>query len=184
MGLFIATVDIGAINSIGTAPSVGQGSNPLLGNVLVFGAVIGEALWTILGKAVSGRVTPLTIASLTSFFGLVLFSPLAVYEARSFDFAGVPFLNWTPIVYYGLGTVGAYVLWYQGVSKVPASTAGVFSGILPVSAVILSTILLKEPMLWSYWVGIVCVVLAMVLMERNSPGMRKKDAASHTWENS
>lgn len=169
VGLLIATLGIGVINSIGAAPSVGQGSNHLLGNVLVFGAVIGEALWTILGKAVSGKVTSLTIASLTSFFGLALFSPFAVYEARGFDFVAVPLLSWTSIVYYGIGTVGAYMLWYQGVSKVPASTAGVFTGVLPVSAIILSNIVLKEPIPWSYWVGIASVLLAIILITRSSP---------------
>jgi drug/metabolite transporter (DMT)-like permease len=175
IALFIATAGVGAISSIATAPAAGHEANALLGNVLVFGAVIGEALWTILGKAVSGRVTPLTIASLTSCFGLILFSPFAVYQARSFNFATVTPLNWAAVVYYGLGTVGAYLLWYQGVSKVPASTAGVFTGIQPVSAVILSNILLKEPMLWSYWVGIGSVLSAIVLMRRNAGGTRNKE---------
>jgi drug/metabolite transporter (DMT)-like permease len=174
IALFIATVGVGAISTIATASSAGQEANPLLGNILVFGAVIGEALWTILGKAVSGRVTPLTIASLTSGFGLILFSPFAVYQASRFDFATVTPLGWAAVVYYGLGTVGAYVLWYQGVSKVPASTAGVFTGMQPVSAVVLSTILLKEPMLWSYWVGIISVLSAIVLMRRNAGGTRNK----------
>ncbi len=168
IALFIATVGVGAISSIGTAPSAGHEANPLLGNVLVFGAVIGEALWTILGKTVSGRVTPLTIASLTSCFGLILFSPIAVFQASSFNFASVTPLSWAAVLYYGLGTVGAYILWYQGVSKVPASTAGVFTGMQPVSAVVLSNVLLKEPMVWSYWVGIVSVLSAIVLMRRNA----------------
>lgn len=168
ISLLVATLGIVVINSIRTSPLVGEGSNPLLGNILVFGAVIGEALWTILGKAASGKVKPLTIASLTSCFGLLLFSPFAVYQAGSFNFAGIPLLSWTPIVYYGIGTVGAYVLWYQGVSKVSASTAGIFTGIQPVSAVILSSIVLNEPMLWSYWVGIACVLLAIVFMRRDS----------------
>jgi drug/metabolite transporter (DMT)-like permease len=166
IALFIVTVGVGAISGIGTTPSAGHEANPLLGNVLVFGAVIGEALWTILGKAVSGKVTPLTIASLTSCFGLLLFAPFAVYQARSFNFAAVTPLGWAAVVYYGLGTVAAYVLWYQGVSKVPASTAGAFTGVQPVSAVILSTILLKEPMLWSYWVGIGGVLSAILLILR------------------
>jgi drug/metabolite transporter (DMT)-like permease len=164
IALFTTTVGVVAISSIGMAPCAEEGANPLLGNILVFGAVTGEALWTILGKAVSGRVKPLTIASLTSCFGLVLFSPFAVYQAGSFNFAAVTPLSWAAIVYYGLGTVGAYLLWYQGVSKVPASMAGVFSGIQPVSAVVLSIIVLQEPMLWSYWVGIAGVLSAIVLM--------------------
>ena len=168
IALFITTVGVVAISSIGMAPSSAQGANPLLGNILVFGAVTGEALWTILGKAVSGRVKPLTIASLTSCFGLVLFSPFAVYQAGSFNFATLTPLSWAAVVYYGLGTVGAYLLWYQGVSKVPASMAGAFSGAQPVSAVVLSIILLQEPMLWSYWVGIAGVLSAIVLMTRSS----------------
>ena len=184
IALFIATVGIGVISSIGTLPSAGQGANPLLGNVFVFGAVVGEALWTILGKAVSGKVTPLTIASLTSFFGLLLFSPLALYQARSFNFVTVDPLSWVAVVYYGLGTVGAYLLWYQGVSKVPASVAGAFTGIQPVSTVVLSNLLLKEPLVWSYWVGIGSVLSAIVLMLRTPSSSRKKEWVSHTSEKS
>jgi drug/metabolite transporter (DMT)-like permease len=175
ISLFIVTVGVGTIGSIGTTSSSGNEANSLLGNVLVFGAVVGEALWTILGKAVSGKVTPLIIASLTSCFGLILFSPFAAYQARSFNFADVTPLGWAAMVYYGLGTVGAYILWYKGVSKVPASTAGVFTGVQPMSAVVLSTILLKEPMVWSYWVGIVSVLSAILLMKRNEGGTRNKE---------
>jgi drug/metabolite transporter (DMT)-like permease len=175
IALIIATVGIGVISGLGTAPAAGYEANPLLGNILVFGAVIGEVLWTILGKAVSRRVTPLTIASFTSFFGLILFAPFAVYQASSFNFAAVTPLGWAVVVYYGLGTVAAYLLWYQGVSKVPASTAGVFTGIQPVSAVVLSIILLKEPMLWSYWVGIASVLSAIVLMRRSEGRTRNKE---------
>ncbi len=175
IALFIATVGVGAISSLGISPTAGQGANPLPGNALVFAAVIGEALWTILGKAVSERVTPLTIASFTSCFGLVLFLPLAVYQARSFNVATVTPLSWAAVVYYGLGTVGAYMLWYQGVSKVPASTAGVFTGVQPMSAVILSNLLLNEPIVWSYWVGIGSVLSAIVLMMRSASGTRNKE---------
>ena len=44
-------------------------------------------------------------------------------------------------------------------------------GTYELSAVVLSNIVLKEPVLWSYWVGIVCVVLAIVLIARLQPDM-------------
>ncbi len=90
--------------------------------------------------------------------------PVALYEAWNFHFAAVALLNWLPIVYHGVATVIAYILWYQGIAKVTASTAGIFSGIIPVSAVVLSVLLLREPMFWSYWVGIGCVCGAIVLI--------------------
>ncbi len=173
-GVVLATFGVVVINFLGSSLRLEQGSNPVLGNLLVLGAVIGEALWTILGKVVSGKVTTLTIASLTSLFGLLMFFPFAIYEARSFDFSTVPPASWIPIVYYGIATVGAYILWYRGVAKVTASTAGVFTGILPVSAILLSYVVLKEQVLWSYWVGILCVLAAIVLMTLGSQGMRRQ----------
>lgn len=75
--------------------------------------------------------------------------------------------------------LAAYVLLYRGVSKVPASTAGVFTGVRPVSAVVLSILLLQEPVLWSYEVGILVVLSAIVLTGRNTGGTdRKEDSAT------
>jgi len=162
-GIVLATLGVVVINILGSSSQIGEGSNPILGNLLVLGAVIGEALWTILGKVVSGRVTPLTIASLTSFFGFLMFLPFVVFEAGSYDFSSVPLAGWIPIVYYGVSTVGAYILWYRGVAKVLSSTAGVLTGILPVSAVLLSYLVLREPVFWFHWVGILCVLSAIVL---------------------
>lgn len=168
IGMLIATAGIVVINTIGTTSAGGQSANSLLGNILIFGSVLGEALWAILGKTVSGRIAPLTIASLTSFFALILFSPFAIYQARSFNFAAPPLIGWLSIGYYGVATVAAYILWHQGIRKVQASTAGIFSGVAPIATVILSSLLLKEPLPWSYAVGGVCVLLAIVLMTRNA----------------
>ena len=166
-GIVLANFGVVVINILGRWLGREKASKPVLGNLLVLGAVIGEALWTILGKVVSGKVASLTIASLTSLFGFLMFLPFAIYEARSFDFSVVLLAGWIPIVYYVTATVGAYILWYRGVAKVPASTAGVFTGILPISAILLSYVVLKEPVLWSHWVGILCVLAAIVLMCRS-----------------
>lgn len=168
IGMLIATAGIVVINTIGTTSAGGQSANSLLGNILIFGAVLGEALWAILGKTVSGRIAPLTIAGLTSFFALILFSPFAIYQAWGFKFAAPPLIGWLSIGYYGLATVAAYILWHQGIQKVQASTAGIFSGVAPITTVILSSLLLKESLPWSYAVGGVCVLLAIVLMTRNA----------------
>ena len=81
------------------------------------------------------------------------------------------------IVYYGVfGTVGAYLLWYRGLSRVPASVAGVFTGVLPVSAVLLSYAVLREPFLWSHLIGMTCVLLAIVLIAGSSSGEARKEA--------
>ena len=59
-----------------------------------------------------------------------------------------------------------YLLWFGGLSKVTASTAGVFTGVLPVSAVLLSYLVLGEPFSWAHPVGIACVLGAILLIAR------------------
>ena len=160
--LAIGLMDGGLMDSGGA-----RGANPLLGNLLVFGAVIGEALFTILAKLVAARVSPLGIATLTSLFGLACFLPFALYEAVGFDWASARAADWGLILYYALClTVISYLLWYRGIAKVPASTAGVFTGLMPVSAVLLSYAVLGEGVRWGHPVGIVCVLAAIILIAR------------------
>lgn len=171
--LGIGLVVIGMIVMNGSNQLVGadHGTGNQLGNLLIVGSVVGEALWTTLSKTTAGRVSPLASACLTSCFGFVLFLPIASYQSINFNYSSISLGNWAAVVYYGLvGTVAAYLLWYQGVAKVSAGTAGVFTGIAPVSAVVLSYIVLGEPFAWSHLLGGACVLLAIVLIARTSSG--------------
>jgi drug/metabolite transporter (DMT)-like permease len=75
--------------------------------------------------------------------------------------------DWIPVLHYGVFvTALGYLLWFGGLSRVPASTAGVFTGVLPVSAVALSYVVLGEQFSWAHLVGVVCVLVAIVLTTR------------------
>lgn len=167
-GIALAVLGILAINVAGgSGADAARGPNPLLGNLLIFGSVLGEASFTICGKAVSDRVTPLAISALVSTFSLLMFVPFAVYDALRFDFAAAPGPAWAAIAFFGLGlNVVAFLLWFRGVARVPASTAAVFTSVIPISAVGLAYAVLREPFLWSHLVGLVCVLVAIGLIVR------------------
>jgi len=167
LGIALVVIGMIVMNGSGQAAGGDHGTSNLLGNLLIVGSVVGEALWATLSKTTAGRVSPLASACLTSCFGFVLFLPIALYQSINFNYASISLGNWGAVVYYGLvGTVAAYLLWYQGITKVSAGTAGVFTGIAPVSAVILSYIVLGEPFAWSHVFGGACVLLAIVLIAR------------------
>lgn len=175
LGIGFAVCGVLLINVLGATPDGARGQLPLLGNILVFGAAVGEALFTVFRKALSDTISPLRTATVVSVFGLLLFLPLGLYEAATFDFAQVGWTEWIPILYLGIGvTVVAFILWFQGVMKVPASTAAVFTGIMPVSAVLLSYLVLQEPFAWSHVWGGLCVLagLRLITMEPSTPAMR------------
>lgn len=161
-GITFTLFGILAINMVGIGASSERGANPLLGNLLIFGAVIAEALFTIFRKAASEKVTPLAGATLMSILGLLMFLPFAIFEAGAFDFSRATIADWLPVFYYGIVvTVIGFTLWFRGISKVPASTAAVFTGVWPVSAVLLSYIVLNEQFMASHLISIVCVLIGI-----------------------
>ena len=145
----------------------GRGPNPLLGNALVCGTVVCEAMFSILGKMATARLRALTIATLVSLLGALSFLPFALYTALDFNVGAVDGDAWLALAYYAVGaTVLPYVLWYHGLPHVPAGVAGVFTGIIPLSAVALAVVLLDEPLRLGHLVGIVCVLAALGLTLR------------------
>lgn len=167
LGILLSVIGIIIINVFGSNVTLGDKSFSFWGNLLILGAVVCEALFTIFRKVSSNKVTPLLTATAVSIIGLILFLPFSIYDALNFDFSTITILDWLYILYFGLFvTVIAFLLWFQGVSKVSASTAGVFSSVMPVSAVILSSIILKEEITIINLLGITCILLAILVFTR------------------
>ena len=168
VGLVLAVGGILALNIAGQSFRAALPKS-WLGNTLVFGAVVCEALFTILGKKASRRLTPLAVSTFAALFGLVMFLPFAVSEAIGFDFGAVPLQPWLAIVYYGVVvTVGGFFLLYSGVSKVPLGTAAVFTGILPLSSMILSVTILGERIYPSQIIGFLLILTGIVYSSRET----------------
>lgn len=167
LGILLSVCGVLAINVLDTGGDAGSGS--LLGNLLVFGAVIGEALFTIFRKATAHSVSPLLSSTLVTGFGLILFLPFGLFEAISFDFGGVSWQDYGTLIYSGVFVnVIAYLLWFSGVGKVPASTAAAFTGILPISAILLSALVLGEQITLIHFVGLGCVVAGIAFISRDT----------------
>ena len=116
-----------------------------LGNLLIFGAVICEASYAVIGKKLTGALGPKRITSLINMWGFLLVTPFGLYAALSFDFAGVQTGTWLLLLFYSLAaSVWTVWLWMTGLKRVPASQAGVFTVMLPVSAALVGVFVLGE----------------------------------------
>jgi drug/metabolite transporter (DMT)-like permease len=99
--------------------------------------------------------------------------------AGSSDFSRTTLADWFPVVYSGIVvTVIAFILWFRGLAKVPASTAAVFTGVWPVCAVLLSYLILKEQFAVSHLLGIRCVQLGIALIARDPLQAQDRQAVS------
>lgn len=117
----------------------------LLGNLCIFAAVLCEAFYAVMGKKLTHVLGPRRISALINLWGFVLMTPLGFYAALSFDFSAVAFDAWLLLVFYAVAaSVWTVWLWMTGLKSVPASQAGVFTVMLPVSAALVGVLFLGE----------------------------------------
>ena len=129
----------------GGAGAAGSDAGGLVGNLLLLGAVSCEAIYVVLGKKLTGQVSPKRISALINLWGLLLVTPLGLWQAMSFDFAGVSAAHWWLLLFYSLAASMVTVwLWMTGLKHVPASQAGVFTVMLPVAAAVVGVVFLGE----------------------------------------
>lgn len=136
-----------------------------LGQLLLVGAVVCEAAYTVIGKKLTGSLGPKRITSLINLWGFALTTPFGLYLAWHFDFAAVGWGTWALLLFYALAACMWTVwLWMTGLKAVPAAQGGVFSVLLPVSAALVGVLVLGESLtglqLFAFAIALASVLLA------------------------
>lgn len=140
----------------------------LIGSTALLGAVTCEATFLLLNRKLKTRLSPLMVSSLMCVFGLGLAGIPALFELRAVSWTATSNLATLGIVYYALiPTVLGFLFWYQGSARTSAFQTSVFTSVMPVSAIMLSAILLKEPVTLQQLMGITLVVSATLIGARS-----------------
>lgn len=120
-------------------------SQTAMGVLLLFGAVLCEAAYSVIGKRLTQSMGPKRITSLINLWGFALSTPMGLYIALQFDFQAVPGSMWALLLFYALAAcVWTVWLWMTGLKRVPAAQGGVFTVMLPVSAAAVGVLGLGE----------------------------------------
>lgn len=142
----------------------GGGNGSAIGNAFVYGAVVSEALFTLFARKIGDRVDPVAMTAWTNLLGLAMFAPFAAAELGEADWRGVPSWAWALLLGYALAaSVLSFVLWYRGLRRVPAAVAGVFTGIMPVAAVLAATLALGERFGLGHGLGLAILLASLLL---------------------
>jgi len=148
----------------GGAAAGHSGLRDLLGHALLLGAVFCEAAYVVIGKRLSGRVSPRRISALINLWGLALVAPLALWQAWSFRFDTVQTSTWALLVFYALAASMATVwLWMKGLQQVPAPQAGVFTVFLPLAAAAVGVGWLGEQAGWGHGMALAFSLAGLLL---------------------
>jgi drug/metabolite transporter (DMT)-like permease len=143
---------------------VAPGQWAWLGNLLVFAAVVCEASYAVIGKALTGVLGPKRITSLINLWGFALVTPFGLYAALRFDFGSVAPGTWLLLLFYSLAaSVWTVWLWMTGLKVVPAAQAGVFTVMLPISAALVGVLVLGESLAGMQLLAFAAALAGMVL---------------------
>ncbi|QDV36059.1 DMT family transporter [Tautonia plasticadhaerens] len=150
---------------LGGGTEGGGGRMPVLGTGLLVLAVGCGALNTVAAKSVSMQVKPGAALGLAAIVAVGLATPAAIVAGLSSSESISPGpAGWAALAWVGLALPIGALCWFNGLSRVAASTAAGFQGLIPASALVLSYVILGEPFRWAHPVGLTIVLGGVLLI--------------------
>ena len=177
LGGIVATI-VGVLLVQGVAKSGGGlRLSHIIGNLLVLGAAASESIFNILcrssavKKAATGDpLDPLVQTTLVTLSALLFCLIPAAFEQPIARLGQIGLVEWSALLWYGFFvTALAYLCWYAGIKRCGAFTAATFTGLMPLTSMVLSTLLLREPTDLFQWLGGSCVIAGMLLISAGKP---------------
>lgn len=139
------------------------GHGSVLGNLLIFLGVCGEAVYVLLAKRIAGTAPVITASLWMQVFSAVVLLPFAVPSLGAVTALADPGLLGLLLYHSLTASVLSLLLWYNGLKRVPASIAGVFTAFLPASAAVTAILLLGEDFGAVHVAGFALMMTSVVL---------------------
>jgi drug/metabolite transporter (DMT)-like permease len=137
------------------------------GELMILGAVASWVAYSLIGKAVMRDLSPLVAVAYSCIIGAATLLAPAVLEGVLDGLPHYPPSAWLSILYLGLlGSATGFIWYYQGIKALGPARAGVFINIVPLSSVLLASLLLHEPLDASLLWGALLVVGGVYLTNR------------------
>jgi drug/metabolite transporter (DMT)-like permease len=134
------------------------------GDAFMLGCPVTWAVYTIAGKEALKTTTPIQASAWAALSGCIMLLLFAGTETYP-DF--VPGKVWIALSYLGIiGTVLAFVWYYEGVVKLGVTRTAVFNNLVPVFALILSVFILREQVQMYTYIGAALVIGGVVIINR------------------
>lgn len=143
-----------------------------LGSILVLVSAATWSVYTVYGKRYSERYGSAVISFLTMAIGSGLLAVLLTIRGGWGEMAGYDLRAWAWLLYLGVVTVGlGYILYFEGMRRVPASRGASLFYLKPVLALILAHFALGEPI--SYTLLLASVMVASGILLVTLPPVRR-----------
>lgn len=144
------------------------------GEIFIFGSVASWVSFSLIGKTVLSGLSPLVSVTYSAAVGAAALLVPALFEGMAQHLGQYSLADWSSIVYLGVfGTVVGFIWYYEGIKAIGPAKAGLFINFVPVSAILLAFVILKEPVTASLFTGAILVSTGVYLTNN---GIRRRAA--------
>jgi len=150
---------------------VGRGAHvsgdSISGDVMLMGAVVCWAFYTIGARPLMVRHSPVGVTALSMLIGTMAYVPIASPSLARLAWGSVSTLAWMKLVYSSIFAICvAYTIWYAAVRAIGSARTSVYSNLLPIVAMITAYFWLHEPIGPTKLVGAAAVLAGVALTRR------------------
>lgn len=150
-----------------TFSSNNGGTWRMVGDVLVLLALICEAFYTVHGKSMLSKHSPLVVTAATLVGSMVVWGPVAGWGVLHLGWPQLDLFSWLVIGWLAvMVTVVPYLLWFHGLSKIPGSVAASTLFVQPLLGTMLAVVLLHERLTLFTVVGGLLIILSVFVLSR------------------
>lgn len=140
--------------------------NPPLGNFLEFLAMVAATGYTLSLKHLTARYSPIFLTAFQSWIGAIFFSFFLLSPETNIP-TKFPLTPTLAVIYLGsFVTLGAYLLYNFGVSRIPANKASAYVNLIPVFTVIMGFFILGETFTVTQYCASTLVLLGVYISQR------------------
>ncbi|HEY0304729.1 MAG TPA: DMT family transporter [Longimicrobiales bacterium] len=130
---------------LGGRTQIETGRATLVGDLIMFGASIAWAFYTVGSRPLVDRYGALPVTAWTLWIGTAGLAAAGLGDVIRTSWQDVSALTWVAVVYAGVLSIGvAYIIWYYGVEKLGNTRTSAYSNLTPVIALLVAWIWLGE----------------------------------------
>ncbi|WP_374448343.1 DMT family transporter [Stella sp.] len=156
-GVLLTIMGVG----LALADRLGGAGRGWTGEATILLAALCGAVCTVLYRPYVARHSALAVGAIAMLASVAFLAGLAAAEDPLAALPRLGLAGWAAILFIGVGSGSAYVLWLWALGRATPTRVTVFLGLGPVTAILFGALLLDEPVGWLPLAGLVAVLAGL-----------------------
>lgn len=153
------------------------GGSTLMGDIMLVSGTFFYALYTLKSKTLLKKYSPLQFSTWTMTIGAVAMIIISLREISVQDWSRIGYTGWGGLAFSAvLAITLGYYIWTNGIQKLGSARTAVYNNLTPVTAMIFSSIFLREQIVFLQIAGAALIIIGVSLTRKTKISTKNRDS--------